>query len=185
MNSYLTTYRDYEARGWPEWSAAASIDEMSELVIDWLQERTFVLPWHFGPPDDETQRISAHLIALNRRRGIMTENSQPGLENNLCRQRAYVSGFAAPDTLSHFANTAERAGLGIRTTAEIGPDDPIITEPLADPSGPFTYGRPAPVNELGLPERAANILANTALTFSIHDLEWGSNKMWSQLLGRV
>jgi|SRR5699024_10357487 len=184
MNSYLTTYRDYEARGWPEWSAAASIDEMSELVIDWIQGRTPVLPWHFGPPDDETNHISANLIALNRTPGFMTDNSQPGLVDNRCRQRAYVSGFAAPDTLSHLANTAERAGLVVRTTAEIRPDDPIVTEPLADPSGLFTYGRPAPVNELGLPERAANILANAALPFSIHDVEWGSNKMWRQLLGK-
>lgn len=44
MNSYERLYREYEAQGWPEWSTTASIDAMGELVIDWLQERTPVLP---------------------------------------------------------------------------------------------------------------------------------------------
>jgi hypothetical protein len=178
-------YRQYEGQGWPEWSAAASIDEMSELVIDWLQGRTLVLPWHFGPPDDETSRILSPLIALNRVPGLMTDNSQPGLQNDRCRQRAFISGFAQPACLSDLATRARRAGLVVRTTARIGPDDPVITEPLADSNGLVAYARSAPVGELALPEHAASVLAKTVQPFSIHDPEWGSNRMWRQLVGNA
>jgi hypothetical protein len=94
MNRYERLYREYEAQDWPEWSAVTSIDEMSELVIDWLQGKTPVLPWHFGPPAEETSHIRSPLIALNRVPGILTENSQPGLDSDSCKQRAFVSGFA-------------------------------------------------------------------------------------------
>lgn len=36
MSDYVQVYRKYEANGWPEWSAVTSIDDMGELVIDWL-----------------------------------------------------------------------------------------------------------------------------------------------------
>lgn len=113
---------------------------------------------------------------------MLTDNSQPGLHNDYCKQRAFVSGFATPACMTDLVARARHAELVIRTVSEIGPDDPVITEPLAEPNGLRTYGRPAPVRELALPERAANVLTTTTMPFSIHDPEWGSNSMWSVLV---
>ena len=137
MTEYWTTYQQYEAEGWPDWAAVTSIDQMSELVIDWLQGKTPFLPWHAGPPDDETSLIRSQLVALNRMTGIVTDNSPPGLETARWRQRAWVSGYATPETLTDLTDRARKQGLAVRTIAQIAPDDPIIAVDSQCPSRSF------------------------------------------------
>lgn len=182
MNDHMQTYRKFETKGWPDWSAATSIEEMAELVIDWLQGRTPVLPWHFGPPDEETALIHAHLIAFNRLGGIITTNSQPGLEGDGLRQRAWVTGRATPAKLKILIGQSEQAGLVVQTDPQLGPNDPVITESSADSQGPITYARAEPLSELILPDPAEKVLEASSLPFSIHDPQWSSNRMWARLL---
>lgn len=178
----MQTYRDHDADVWPDWSAATSIDDMGELVIDWLQGRTTALPWHVGPPDEETASIRTHLVAFNRLGGVISTNSQPGVEADGNRQRAWVSGRATPAKLKILIDRAERAGLVVLTDPRIGPNDPVITEPLSGEQGLTTYARAEPLSELALPAPAAKVLNANSLPFSIHDPQWGTNTMCDRLL---
>ena len=174
MNRNIPHVHEEGESSWKDWSAASSIDEMSKLVIGWLQGRTPVLPWHSGPPDEETNLIRSQFIAVNQVSGIMTDNSQPGLETVYNLQRAFLSGFATPTKLAELTRLAE-------TTTELGPDDPIVTQPQTGSNNFVTYARATPVDQLFLPKRTARILSSVSRPFVLYDPVWKSNRMWRLL----
>lgn len=112
----------------------------------------------------------------------MSTNSQPGIEADGYRQRAWVTGRATPAKLKVLIGRAQRAGLAVSAEPRIGPNDPVITSPSADEQGVLTYARAEPLSELILPDPAQQLLEASSLPFSIHDPQWNTNRMWSRLL---
>lgn len=96
--------------GWPAWRRANSLEDMGAIVIRWLEGSDRFLPWHIGPPDPETAEIIEPLIALNLK-GLMTTNSQPGIEKYGWKQRAWVHLLTAPDAAKRLFAHAEAQGL--------------------------------------------------------------------------
>lgn len=75
------------------WTKAKSLSDLSELTAQWLLGLVVDHPCHFGPPDDETKKITQTLVRMNRS-GLMTDTSQPGKPfHDGNAQRACFSGF--------------------------------------------------------------------------------------------
>lgn len=98
--------------GWSKWRTVSSMDDMGALVIRWLDGKDRFLPWHAGPPDEETAEISEYLRVLNRH-GVVTTNSQPGVPLGIhgWQQRAWVHLLASPETARALVSAADEAGL--------------------------------------------------------------------------
>lgn len=168
--------------GWPAWRRASTLEEMGALVIRWLDGQDRVLPWHMGPPDQETTEIMEPLRALNQR-GLVTTNSQPGvlLGRDGWEQRAWVHLLATPASARSLAERADAAGLivlckGIR--------------PLPHERIPITMRPHRRVNtatdgvseELFLTGRARDLAAR-AWDVTLIDPEWGRRDLlWETAL---
>jgi hypothetical protein len=77
------------------WTAARNLSDLGEMTAQWLLGRIEWSPFQHGPPDEETLRIRAPLVRLNRS-GLFTEFSQPAdKQDDGYAQRACVSGFCS------------------------------------------------------------------------------------------
>lgn len=80
-----------------DWASTASLAEVGELVAQWLEGARQWIPTYIGSkPHPETRRHIRFVLTRLNRVGWVTDSSQPGLLRTGLRQRAYVSGIAAP-----------------------------------------------------------------------------------------
>jgi hypothetical protein len=82
------------------WRSARSLEEIGELVAQWLEGHLLYQPAYLAPgPAAETSGLIPVLAAINRK-GLVTRNSQPGraLQDGY-GQRAWVTGFCTQKTL--------------------------------------------------------------------------------------
>jgi hypothetical protein len=91
------------------WRKAETLQDVGDLVADWLEGRLRYNPGYGGrgDPDPETREIAGELAAANRS-GYVTHQSQPGWGN---MQRAAVEGFANDETAGHLVRLARRTEL--------------------------------------------------------------------------
>jgi hypothetical protein len=95
----------------PRWPAAVTLEELGELVAQWLEGRIIgVTPFYGGPPDPETTELIPVLASLNRS-GFVTEHSQPGEVDGDSAQRAAVSGYCHRDVAERLASVSVRGDL--------------------------------------------------------------------------
>lgn len=91
------------------WRQAATLADLGELVIAWLNGEVTETPSHGAVPDPETCPLIQALIIVNR--GGVTENSQLAEDS----WNAWVSGFATDATLARIRAAA--AGTRLTVTA--------------------------------------------------------------------
>ncbi|GMM55295.1 methylenetetrahydrofolate reductase (NAD(P)H) [Maudiozyma humilis] len=76
------------------WSTPKKIQDISQLVIDYLQGRLVCLPWSDTPLNHEVDTMLSHLLTLNKN-FIITINSQPQI--NGIRSNDKVHGWGPKD----------------------------------------------------------------------------------------
>jgi hypothetical protein len=114
MADQYTTERDSFGRLLADrqvWRQATTIPAAGELTARWLQGDSQYQPGTFTPGiDAETETIAGQLAALNRN-GLFTKESQPGLREGGTVQRAYVTGFCAPEAAGILLELSARSEL--------------------------------------------------------------------------
>ena len=81
----------------------SNLRELADCVSDFLGGDLPFNPFYYDyRPAIETMPIVDHLVELNRL-GLATDCSQPGLDRDVWRQRAFVSGLADLDLARHLA----------------------------------------------------------------------------------
>lgn len=91
------------------WRDAACLADLGELTARWLEGTVLEQPAYYGPVDvdeDMAPGLTAALIVANRA-GLLTENSQAGVDQPAWRQLAWVSGRATPGMVHYLASAAE------------------------------------------------------------------------------
>lgn len=94
------------------WKSAASMADLGELVIAWLDGEIIQTPGHCGPPCDETIPLIPSLTILNRG-GFVTDNSQLAEGSDDDAWTANVSGFAADGTLARIRQACDGTRLAV------------------------------------------------------------------------
>ncbi|MFD8385262.1 DUF6919 domain-containing protein [Streptomyces sp. NPDC059679] len=111
------------------WSTARTLADLGELTAQWLEGSLAALPGgaYQGGPDEETGPLVPVLVALNRA-GIVTHDSQPGLEGpafdgRMWRQRAAVDCLIDAAGAQRLVRTAHDAGLlySVHQVRRLGP----------------------------------------------------------------
>ncbi len=153
--------------------AGVSMDDPREhptMTIAWLKGGIEDLPYHLGPPADETSHIKSDLIHMNNL-GFITESSQPGLKRGVVLQRAYVHGVAEASRAHRWAAAAIDAGFWAWVWScdgyiDIDYIDPSHRQPVTASDGRQTTWLP-----LGL---ESDILRQPRwLQLAILDPQWG------------
>jgi len=80
------------------WRQAATLADLGELVIAWLNGEITQTPGHLGPPCDETIPLIPALTLANRA-GFVTDNSSPAASAWGDWSEASVSGFVSDSDL--------------------------------------------------------------------------------------
>ena len=80
------------------WKQAATLADLGELVIAWLNGEITQTPGHLGPPDPETIPLIPALTLANRA-GFVTDNSQLAETHEGRTWNTWVEGFATDATL--------------------------------------------------------------------------------------
>ena len=93
----------------PRWVAAVTLDQLGQLVAEWLEGRISV-PIYGDGPDPETAPLVPVLAQLNRA-GFVTVDSQPGEIDGDWAQRAAVSGYCEQDVAERVASISVRQDL--------------------------------------------------------------------------
>ena len=91
------------------WRDAACLADLGELTARWLEGSVLEQPAYYGPVDvdeDMAPGLTAALVVANRA-GLLTENSQAGIDQPSWRQLAWVSGRATPGLVHYLASAAE------------------------------------------------------------------------------
>jgi len=81
------------------WKTAATMADLGELVIAWLNGEITQTPGHCGPPAGETLPLIDVLTDINRG-GFVTDNSQLAESMDGRTWNTWVAGFAADETLA-------------------------------------------------------------------------------------
>lgn len=92
------------------WKAARTLDDLSELVIRYLNREIRETPSYKGPVEAETLPIVPALTLINRG-GFITENSQFG--DDCPWGNAWVDGFATDEVLARMLYAAAGTPLVI------------------------------------------------------------------------
>lgn len=124
------------------WAEAATFQELAELTARWCEGELLETPSHGGPRFEETVPIGSVLAHANRR-GFLTENSQPGMDETLglydrsYLQRAAVMGYAQPATLARLAKMVEgtRLVLHVDSIRRWGSDRSVSVPVTGDTEG--------------------------------------------------
>lgn len=108
----------------PRWVEAVTLEQLGELVAQWL-ERRIAVPLQYGaaPPDSETDQLVPVLAQLNRA-GFVTDDSQPGEIVGDSAQRAFVTGYCDQDIAERLASVSVR-------------EDLVVVSQPTDPRAPF------------------------------------------------
>src|SRR5579875_366519 len=93
----------------PRWTKATTLQQLGELVAEWLEGRISVPIYNDGP-DPETEPLIPALAHLNRS-GLVTDCSQPGEIDRDGAQRAAVSGYCEQDVAERLASVSVRGDL--------------------------------------------------------------------------
>lgn len=184
-----------EARA--EWLKATTFRELCELMARFVEGALPCSPGGYDAMDEESAPLVPALAALNRS-GFLTIDSQPGWLEGDCGQRAFVEGFALPETAQGIARKALYTPLYVgvlwphmeASSADVW-TEPGSRTPLAVADG-HPYGwliEPtnvrsaiAPFEEAGLTGEACADLER-ACWVAVVDLEWGrSDLLWRVLL---
>lgn len=114
MDDQYTTERDGFGRLLADrqvWRQATTIPAAGELTARWLEGRSQYQPGTFTAGiDAETEPIADQLAVLNRS-GLFTKESQPGLREGGNTQRAYVTGYCAPESAGRLLELSSRTEL--------------------------------------------------------------------------
>jgi methylenetetrahydrofolate reductase (NADPH) len=103
------------------WGTPASIKDMSNVFVSYMEGKLEALPWSEQPITGEASSIRNDLIDLNRR-GFLTINSQPavngakssdptvgwGPRNGYVYQKAYLEVLVSPDYIAEVLMRIER-----------------------------------------------------------------------------
>lgn len=173
-----------------DWSAAQSLSDLGELTTLWILGRIQSHPLsQDAPPDDETMKIRAALVRLNRQ-GFVTDFSQPGekLKNGFA-QRAAVSGFCPETIAKKLASTtlcSDLIALAYPPGASGGCRIPITL----DDYHPFTWLGSSGFEDNRAPFEGLNRKALESLRQSWYvvlvDPRWGRRKyLWREALSAL
>ncbi|MFC8009133.1 DUF6919 domain-containing protein [Streptomyces cinereoruber] len=178
------------------WRSAQTIGDLGRMMAGWLEGRIPARPGYYDTrPDTETNPLIPTLARLNRA-GIVTVDSQPGLEGRgydgaHWRQKAYVEAYIDDrgPLLQQILRAADAAGMGT-IRANRPPSTPV---PFTDRDGQPTAGITVryPRNQLareweGIGRRAFRDLRAHGVHLVIYDPVWGRNdRLWPALDGVV
>lgn len=121
------------ARTVARWRGAGTLAEQGCLVVDWLLGRHPYTPFHLGPPDEETTPLLPVLASLNQS-GLVTTCSQPGMDEDGWRQRAFVDCYGYPERIDSLGRVALDAGLWIWTDCSLLSHSDAL-EPVSEEDG--------------------------------------------------
>jgi hypothetical protein len=96
------------------WKQAATLADLGELVIDWLNGEIIETPAHGGPPCNETFPLIPALTVLNRA-GFVTDESQLAETRGDDAWNTWVCGFASDEVLARLDEVV--AGTPLLLTA--------------------------------------------------------------------
>lgn len=178
------------------WRDARSIGDLGGAMAGWLEGHIGSRPgYNDSRPDEETAHLVSALARMNRR-GYVTTDSQPGLEDvafdgRPWAQRAAVQGWigVTDPLLVRIVRTARAAGLIVSAYGAgrcVGPRRGLVVtrwdgEPHTDFGGRPSGLRVAP--ELsGVGRRARRELARHGVALAVIDPVWGRDDvLWSVL----
>ena len=103
------------------WGEPASVREVSDLFVKYMQGKVESLPWSEAAISSEADAIAEHLVDLNSR-CILTVNSQPpvngvkssdksygwGPKNGYVYQKAYLEVLVSPELIAELLTRIER-----------------------------------------------------------------------------
>lgn len=92
------------------WKQAATVADLGEVVIAWLNGEIVQTPGHLGPPDPETIPLIPALTVINRA-GFVTDNSQRAGSRGDRVWNTWVCGFATDDVLGRLDRATEGTPL--------------------------------------------------------------------------
>ena len=95
------------------WRQAATMADLGELVVDWLNGTVEQTPSHLAPPDPETIPLIPALTAVNRA-GFVTENSQLAETREGRSWNTWVAGFASERALRWIREAVDGTPLVLR-----------------------------------------------------------------------
>jgi hypothetical protein len=79
------------------WQKASSLTELCELSAQFIEGKIKFCPTYCAENvDEESAPLTDHLAALNRA-GLLTNCSQPGMDQGHSKQRAFVTGLASEE----------------------------------------------------------------------------------------
>lgn len=111
LERYGVLLRQTSPRAKELWGEPASLEDLSNLFVSYIEGKTKSLPWSDSPISAEIDSIKEDIIDLNRR-GILTINSQPavngapstdpvhgwGPSDGYVYQKAYLELLVQPET---------------------------------------------------------------------------------------
>jgi methylenetetrahydrofolate reductase (NADPH) len=103
------------------WGEPASIKDIANIFVNYLEQSVDSLPWSEAPISSEADIIKQDLISLNRR-GLFTINSQPAVDgiksshpiygwgpsNGYVYQKAYLELLVAPNLIDELLRRVEK-----------------------------------------------------------------------------
>jgi len=181
------------------WAATRTTQDHADLVIAWLEGRYRFTTGHMGPPDPETESITAELVRINAA-GLVTTNSQPGVlgadRHGRFDQRAYLHAYGPAELVERVARAAAAAGLWVETDPALPgcqtmPEHAPVT--FAPETGKvWTTARlwnrdSAPMWDSGAVSwhRDSLLAWRTAPMIAVIDPEPGSNRLWDVVTGAL
>lgn len=175
-----------------EWYTASSLDEYKSLTKEFLRGQLKSTLWHYGPLEDESKTLVSDLQFINTL-GLIPTNSQPGVFWNplhRLQQRAYIEGFTTLEKADRIAQKAQKYSLTVHTKQNSNLATDIYRTPItrSRPGRTYSYGPKDSVQSTlyGLQKKSfmseSWAVLESAVTVSIMDLNWGSNRMWKHVI---
>lgn len=165
------------------WGKVRSLDELRDLMVEFIEGKVTETPWHLGPLEPESTEIRDHLREINRH-GFVTDNSQPGGIYTEGKQRAYVSGIVTPGMYVRLREFAHAEGYVFASNPgqQLAPSETI---PVTVGEDGRVWTRQAvgvafPLNDIPLPRGVRRVVEEN-VTVSLVDVEWGSNRLFDRI----
>ncbi|SFK74625.1 DUF6919 domain-containing protein [Geodermatophilus ruber] len=172
-----------------DWATTTSVVDVGQLVAQWLEGTRRWIPTYIGStPHPETRGHIRDALARVNRAGWVTDSSQPGLRHSGLRQRAYVSGIAAPALTryaEHLSSDSDVVVLRAVRLPELSPEINLVVT-VRDGQPATWLGNWAPPDRdvllyAPLPPAAASAV-RSAEALQVFDPVWGRDDvLWPWL----
>jgi hypothetical protein len=174
------------------WQKALSFAELCELSAQFIEGKIKFCPTYCAENvDEETAPLADYLAALNRA-GLLTDCSQPGMDQGHSKQRAFVTGLASEEVAARIERLSLTTDLYI-CVSRPGESNGCRMPVTIDVFRPYSWAGEAAIDEengsfaeLHSYERICSGDAlrelNQACYVTIIDLSWGrTDYLWNEL----